>query len=59
VQSQVTVGTSTLFLLTSGVVMDKVVDEIKPHDLYPVLISSNLSTEEESKLQETFAAEPS
>lgn len=57
VQSQVTVGTSALFLLTSGAVMDRVMEAIKAHGLQPVLISSNLSAEQEAKLQEAFGAE--
>jgi uncharacterized membrane protein len=59
VQSQVTVGTSALFLLTSDVVMDKVTDEVKKHDLRPELISTNLSTEQENKLRAAFAEEAS
>jgi len=57
VQSQVTEGTSALFLLTSGAVMDRVVEAIKAQGMQPVLIASNLSAEQESKLNETFGAE--
>jgi len=57
VQSQVTEGTSALFLLTSGAVMDRVMEAVKAQGLQPVLIASNLSTEQETKLQETFGAE--
>jgi len=57
VQSEVTEGTSALFLLTSGVVVDKVVEQIKANNLNPQLISTNLSTEQENKLKEAFAEE--
>ncbi|HMN26511.1 MAG TPA: DUF1269 domain-containing protein [Caldilineaceae bacterium] len=57
VQSKVTEGTSALFLLTSGAVMDRVMEAIKAEGLQPELIASNLSAEEESKLQSAFAAE--
>jgi uncharacterized membrane protein len=59
VQSQVTQGTSALFLLTSDAVMDKVMGEIKSHDLHPVLISSNLSTDQENELRSAFSTEAS
>jgi uncharacterized membrane protein len=57
VQSQVTPGTSALFLLTSGAVMDRVMEAIKKQGLQPELISSNLSNEQEAKLREVFAEE--
>jgi uncharacterized membrane protein len=57
VQSQVTPGTSALFLLTSGAVMDRIMEAIKKQGLHPELISSNLSTEQEAKLREVFAEE--
>src|SRR5262249_55193926 len=57
VQSQVTVGTSALFLLTSNVVEDKVMEAIKKDGLHPQLITTNLSKEQEEKLRAAFATE--
>ena len=57
VQSKVTEGTSALFLLTSGAVMDRVMEAIKAEGLQPELIASNLSAEAESKLREGFVTE--
>lgn len=54
VRSQVTEGTSALFLLESGAVVDRIHDEIKDMDFG--LIASNLPKEEEAKLREAFAA---
>ena len=56
VRDKVTPGTSALFLLSSGAVVDRVVDEIKRRGLQPELISSNLSQEQEGKLREAFAS---
>jgi uncharacterized membrane protein len=53
VQSQVTEGTSALFLLTSEAVMDKVVDAFKGVEFE--LIASNLSKEQEDDLRAAFA----
>jgi uncharacterized membrane protein len=53
VRTEVTPGTSALFVMTSGAVVDKVVDEFKHSGA--TLLSSNLSTEQESKLREAFA----
>ncbi|WP_406656468.1 DUF1269 domain-containing protein [Methanolobus sp. ZRKC2] len=53
VRSKVTEGTSALFLMTSDVVMDKVVEAMKDMDFE--LIASNLSEEQEEKLREAFA----
>ncbi|KXS44664.1 MAG: hypothetical protein AWU59_370 [Methanolobus sp. T82-4] len=55
VRSKVTEGTSALFLMTSGAVMDKVVDAMKDHKFE--LIASNLTKEQEEKLREAFAEE--
>jgi uncharacterized membrane protein len=55
VQTQVTQGTSALFLLTSGTVMDRVLEAVHKADLHPELIASNLSVEQEAKLREVFA----
>jgi uncharacterized membrane protein len=48
-----TPGTSGLFLLTSGAVMDKVVPAVKGQQFE--LLSTNLSAEEEEKLRASFA----
>jgi uncharacterized membrane protein len=47
-------GTSALFVMTSGAVLDKVRDEFAA--LNPELIHSNLSTEQEERLREVFAS---
>ena len=53
VRQNVTPGTSALFVMTSNVVVDKVVDEFK--DSGATLVSTNLSGEQEAKLREAFA----
>jgi uncharacterized membrane protein len=53
VRQNVTPGTSALFVLTSGVVVDKVLDEFKESGA--TLLSTNLSKEQEDKLREAFA----
>jgi len=53
VRNQITEGTSALFLLTSGAVMDKVVAVIKKGMQFE-LISTNLSKEQEDRLHEAF-----
>ncbi len=53
VQSEVTVGTSALFLLTSDATVDKVEDAFEGTQME--LIRSNLSKEQEAKLNEDFA----
>ena len=55
VRSQVTEGTSALFLLTSGAVQDKVAEAIKGQPFE--IVSTNLSQEEEDKLKAAFAEE--
>jgi uncharacterized membrane protein len=55
VRSEVTEGTSAIFLLTSGEVVDRVLEAIREKGLQPTLIASNLSTEQEAKLKEAFA----
>ena len=55
VQSKVTPGTSALFLMTSGAVMDRVVENVK--DLQFEVISTNLSGEDEEKLRTMFGEE--
>ncbi|MGZ4537488.1 MAG: DUF1269 domain-containing protein [Blastococcus sp.] len=53
VRAQVTPGTSALFVMTSDVVVDKVVNEFK--ETGASLLSTNLSAEQESKLRDAFA----
>jgi len=55
IRAKVTEGTSALFLMTSGAVMDKVADEVKHLDFE--IIATNLSKEQEEKLKATFAEE--
>lgn len=52
VRSQITPGTSALFLLTSGVVLDKVAEGVK--DIKFTVIQTNLSKEQEAALKEAF-----
>ncbi len=54
VRSQVTEGTSAIFLLTSNAVVDRVLEAIREKGLQPELIASNLTTEQETKLRESF-----
>lgn len=49
----VTEGTSALFLMTSGAVLDKVAEEFKNVDFE--IIATNLSKEQEEKLQAVFS----
>jgi uncharacterized membrane protein len=53
VRDQVTPGTSALFVLSSDAVLDKVRPALA--SLQPQLIHSNLSTEQEQTLRDTFA----
>ncbi len=53
VRDKVTEGTSALFLLTSGAVMDRVVSAVKGMQFE--IISTNLSKEQEAELREAFA----
>ena len=55
VRSQITPGTSALFLLTSGAVLDKVVEGVK--DIKFEIIQTNLSKEQEAALKEAFGEE--
>ena len=52
VQAKVTPGTSALFLMSSGAVLDRVSEALKGQSFE--LIASNLSTEQEAKLNEYF-----
>ena len=54
VRSQVTEGTSALFLLAGQVTTDRVVEAFKSAPKFEV-ISSNLSHEQEEKLKDAFA----
>ena len=54
-REKVTEGTSALFLMTSGAVQDKVIDELKGYDFE--LIASNLTKEQEAQLMSAFAEE--
>jgi uncharacterized membrane protein len=55
VREQVTPGTSALFLLTSGAVVDRVKDEVAAAHTGDVeLIHTNLSREEEARLRAAF-----
>jgi uncharacterized membrane protein len=53
VRDEVTPGTSALFVMSANVVADRVLDEFKATGAH--LASSNLSTEQETKLREVFA----
>jgi uncharacterized membrane protein len=55
VRGKVTEGTSALFLLSSGAVVDKVQEAFKGTKME--LIQSNLSAEQEAQLQEAFGEE--
>jgi uncharacterized membrane protein len=55
VRKSVVPGTSALFVLSSGAVMDKVSDAFK--DTNAELIQTNLSEEEEAKLRSAFEEE--
>ncbi|HEY6407236.1 MAG TPA: DUF1269 domain-containing protein [Ktedonobacteraceae bacterium] len=52
VRSKITPGTSALFLLTSGAVLDRVVEAVK--DIQFEIIQTNLSKEQEAQLREAF-----
>lgn len=55
VRDKVTPGTSALFLLSSDAVIDRVKDEFQGTEAE--LISTNLSSDNEARLREAFAAE--
>jgi len=54
VRSQITPGTSALFLMSDNAVLDKVKPAIHELNLNPELISTSLSDEQESKLRESL-----
>jgi uncharacterized membrane protein len=55
VREEVTEGTSALFVMSGNVVADRVLGEFRGTGAH--LVSSNLSTEQETKLREVFAEE--
>jgi uncharacterized membrane protein len=55
VRDKVTEGTSALFLMTSNVVTDRVLEAVREKGLQPELIASNLSNEQENRLRDAFA----
>jgi len=57
VADKVTEGTSALFLMTSGAVVDKVSDAVKEKGWKFEILSTNLSKEQEAQLREDFGAE--
>ncbi len=54
VRSEVTEGTSALFLMTSDAVMDKVQDAVKEHNISFTIVTTNLSKEQEEELRQAF-----
>ncbi|WP_265523600.1 DUF1269 domain-containing protein [Oerskovia flava] len=54
VRSKVTPGTSALFVLTSGGVLDRVHDALQAEGFDGQLIQTNLSEDEEAKLRAAF-----
>lgn len=55
-REDVTEGTSALFLLTRDEVPDKMAEELRARDLKFKIVASNLTREQEDKLQEVFSA---
>jgi uncharacterized membrane protein len=55
VRTQVTEGTSALFLMTSDAVVDRIADSLK--DLKFEIIATNLSKDQESQLRQAFGNE--
>jgi uncharacterized membrane protein len=53
VRSQVTEGTSALFVMTTGAVLDRVVEAIK--GTKPEIIATNLPADQEAELKEVFS----
>jgi uncharacterized membrane protein len=52
IQAKITPGTSALFLMSSGAVVDRIAQEVKGQEFE--LIASNLSADQEAKLKEYF-----
>ncbi len=57
VRQRVTPGTSALFVMTSGAVIDRVREAMVAQGIHGELIQTNLSADEEAKLREVFSAE--
>jgi len=57
VGAKVTEGTSALFLMTSGAVIDKVSDAVKQKGLKFEILSTNLSNDQEDQLRKDFGTE--
>ncbi len=57
VRSSVQPGTSALFIMTSNAVVDKVRAELEAQDIHGTLIQTNLSTDQEEALRESFSGE--
>jgi uncharacterized membrane protein len=57
VGQKVTEGTSALFLMTSGAVMDKVSDAVKGKGWNFEILSTNLSKEQEEQLRKDFGVD--
>lgn len=55
IRAEITPGTSALFVMSSGAVMDKVQAAFEGRSME--LVKTNLSTEQESKLREVFSEE--
>ncbi|QCX27829.1 DUF1269 domain-containing protein [Nocardioides jishulii] len=51
VRAKVTPGTSALFVLSAGAVLDRVHEELRSQGIHGELIQTNLSSEEEAKLR--------
>jgi uncharacterized membrane protein len=56
VRGEVTEGTSALFVMTTGAVVERVVPAIQA--LNPEIIATNLSADDEAALRERFGAQP-
>ena len=54
VRSKVTPGTSALFVLTSGAVVDRVHEALQAEGIHGELIQTTLSADEEAKLRAAF-----
>jgi uncharacterized membrane protein len=55
VRNKVKPGTSALFLLSSGAVLDKLTPELESVKGHATLLHTNLSNDQEAKLREAFA----
>lgn len=57
IRSEVTEGTSALFLLSTGAVPDRLAEEVKDRGIHFKILASNLTQEQETKLREVFGVE--